>query len=151
MLAELSEDGRARLARFNTALAGAMSQRGRLTLRQWVRRAWLALGGPALIAETELGHVQTYFELLARHQAGMNLVDPQAFNAALAGQWAHAEARSDAVQLMTIHRAKGLALSGYPRFDNPYCRAERETGVYEIAHDGASLTLDFNQGQRTLS
>ncbi|NLD74532.1 MAG: hypothetical protein GX649_17665 [Chloroflexi bacterium] len=44
----------------------------------------------------------------------------------------------------------GLAvpLSDYPRFDNPYCRAEHGAGVYEIAYGGRSLRLDFGRGRR---
>jgi len=104
----LSEDGERRVERFTRALDGAMSQRGRMTLRQWVRRAWLGLDGPALIDAPELDHVETYFSLLASHQAGMHLADERAFHEALHSHWAHAEAPPGAVQLMTMHRAKGL-------------------------------------------
>lgn len=41
-----------------------------------------------------------------------------------------------------------VPLGDYPRFDNPYCRAERHRGVYEIAYQGHRLTLDFPAGRR---
>jgi len=41
-----------------------------------------------------------------------------------------------------------VPLEGYARFDNPYCRAEHGTGIYEITHDGRSLRLDFDRGTR---
>jgi len=104
----LTADGRRRVARITHGLAGAMQQRGRLTLRQWVRRAWLSLDGPALIDSAGLEHVQAYLSLLGRHQTGMHLADEQAFQEALHGHWAHAQAPPGAVRLMTIHRAKGL-------------------------------------------
>jgi hypothetical protein len=31
----------------------------------------------------------------------------------------------------------------YPRFDNPYCRAEYNSGIYDIHFDGQHLRLDF--------
>lgn len=108
MLAGLTRDGRSRLERFKAALSDAMTQRGRLSLRRWVGRTWMALAGPAVIDASERRHVQTYLELLGRYQTGTSLVDEQAFSEALRTHWAHAEARPDAVQLMTIHRAKGL-------------------------------------------
>ncbi|HSH44011.1 MAG TPA: 3'-5' exonuclease, partial [Arenicellales bacterium] len=108
VLARLSPDGRARVARFCRALSGAAAQRGRMLLSRCVRWAWVELGGPALMRSGDHDHVHAYLQLLAAYQSGMNLTDEQAFDAALRGHWAHVEARPGAVQLMTVHRAKGL-------------------------------------------
>jgi len=104
----LSADGRARVVRLRRALTEPMNRRGRLTLRQWVQRTWVALGGPAVMREAERRHVLAYLDLLSRHQSGMHLADEAAFRQALDGQWAHAEPHPGAVQVMTVHRAKGL-------------------------------------------
>lgn len=142
-LARMSERGRERVDRFRTALAGAMAQRGRLPLRHWVRRAWVSLDGPALIEPSELRHVQTYFDLLGRYQSGMNLADENAFDEALRSHWANVEARAGAVQLMTVHRAKGLefdevflpALESVPRGE------DRQLLLWEEPADGQGLLL----------
>jgi hypothetical protein len=40
-----------------------------------------------------------------------------------------------------------VALTEYPRFENPYCVAPYGRGSYEICHDGYRLLIDFNTGQ----
>lgn len=104
----LSQDGRTRLERFTRVMEEALEHHGRLDLRQLTYRAWVGLGGPALTSETGIQHAREYFELLGGHQAGAALGDEGAFDAALQRHWAHSEAPAGAVQLMTIHRAKGL-------------------------------------------
>jgi len=42
------------------------------------------------------------------------------------------------------------ALSGYPRFDNPYATVEFGSLQYEISYAGLGLALDFEAGLRTL-
>jgi hypothetical protein len=39
-----------------------------------------------------------------------------------------------------------IPLRGYPRFGNPYCHTEHNSGIYDIQHDGQSLHLDFTPG-----
>ena len=41
-----------------------------------------------------------------------------------------------------------IALSGYPRFDNPYAQVDVNSLVYEIEFDGMGLFLDFEEGVR---
>lgn len=142
-LAGMSSHGRERIDRFKAALAGAMDQRCRLPLRHWVRRAWVSLDGPALMEAPEIRHAQTYFDLLGRYQAGPYLADERAFDEALKSHWANVEARSGAVQLMTIHRAKGLefdevflpALESVPRGE------DKRLLLWEEPADGQGLLL----------
>ena len=109
-LAEVSADGRARLARLHAALAPAIAGRGRASLASRVRAAWLALGGPACIDDPlDLDGAERYFALLARHEHGGDLPDWPAF-AEVAGKL-FAQRQDDAapaVQVMTLHKAKGL-------------------------------------------
>lgn len=128
-VAAMSADGQLRLARFRDSLAPVMAQRGRWTLRRWIESAWLALGGPATLPEpTDLVNVQTYFDLLEEFDAGGDLLDAVRFDARVKALFAAPDVEADdRLQVMTIHRAKGLefdtvivpGLERSPRGDPP--------------------------------
>lgn len=141
--AGVSADGLARVDRLTGALEAAIAQRGRLTLRQWTRRAWIALDGPALAGVSGIQHAREYFDLLGRHQAGMALADAAAFDEALRGHWAHSEAPAGAVQLMTVHRAKGLEFDEVflPALDRAVPSDDKRLLLWEEPLDGAGLLL----------
>jgi ATP-dependent exoDNAse (exonuclease V) beta subunit len=106
----LTADGRARLAPFAAAIAPALRDRGRVPLATMVRGAWLALGGPACVAESiDLDAAQRVLALLAEHSAGADVADWPAFVAALDTLYADQEIDpATRVRVMTLHRAKGL-------------------------------------------
>ncbi|GIX30550.1 MAG: nuclease/helicase [Porticoccaceae bacterium] len=108
--AQLSADGRRRADRVAAILEAAWKRRGRVPLRRLVEGTWLALGGPAALLDTaEARWCQGYLDLLESHADGPRLRDRQAFESALAALYAPAASdRPDAVQLMTVHKAKGL-------------------------------------------
>jgi ATP-dependent exoDNAse (exonuclease V) beta subunit len=99
-----------RLDRFRTVLGGALANRLRGTLRSRVEAAWLALGGPACVAGPEdLEDAETYLDALeALEEAGE--VDFARLAELLEELYAPPDpAATDAdVQIMTIHKAKGL-------------------------------------------
>ena len=67
IVARLSVDGQARVARLRAALADSLEQRGRTTLAQRARAAWLALGGPACgDGVVDVAGAERFFALLAR-------------------------------------------------------------------------------------
>lgn len=139
----VSDDGRGRIERLSAALRQAMHQRGRLAPRQWVRRAWLSLDGPAFVNEPGLVHARAYFELLGAYQTGMSLVDDAAFCEALERYWAHADAGAGAVQLMTIHRAKGLEFDEVflPALERPTASDDRRLLLWDESAESRSLLL----------
>ncbi|TMH61736.1 MAG: DNA helicase UvrD [Betaproteobacteria bacterium] len=106
----LSPAGRIGFERFTAAVAPALHDRGRAPLSTMVRGVWLALGGPACVAEPiDLVAAERVFALIAEHAVGADLPDWPAFCTALDAL--HAEPEIDAstrVQVMTLHRAKGL-------------------------------------------
>ena len=106
----LTSEGCARLARFSAAVAPALRERGRVPLATMVRGAWLALGGPACVAESiDLDAAQRVLSLLAEHSAGADVADWPAFVAALDALYAdHGIDPATRVRVMTLHRAKGL-------------------------------------------
>ncbi len=108
--AGMSADGARRLQRLAAAIAPAVTDRGRLPLAAAVRGTWLALGGPACVAEpSDLDAADRFFALLAEHAPGADLSDWNAFLDALAATFIETGAGADAkVRIMTLHRAKGL-------------------------------------------
>jgi len=109
-LSRLSADGQARARRTRDVLLPLLADRARGTLRGRVERAWLALGGPACAASaTELEDAEIFLDELEKlEQAGD--VDLEALAAKIDRLYAlpDLEAGADAVEIMTIHRAKGL-------------------------------------------
>ncbi len=109
-VAGISPLGRARLVRFRQAIEPALRQRGRVPLATLVRGTWLALGGPACVSEAlDLAAAERFFGLLAAHAKGGDVPAWHAFVEALASLHVEPDAgATERVQLMTLHRAKGL-------------------------------------------
>ncbi len=110
MIAVLSEDGRGRFARVGGILDSALAARGHATLSARVRGAWLALAGPATLDDPiDLDAAELYFATLSLHEVAGDVPDWAGFVAALAELRAAPQAVAAArVQVMTLHRAKGL-------------------------------------------
>ena len=109
-LAGLSPDGRERFDRVGGVIATALEARGRATLSARVRGAWLALAGPATLDDAiDLDAAERFFATLSEHEIAGDVPDWSGFVAALAMLRAAPLAREAArVQVMTLHRAKGL-------------------------------------------
>jgi ATP-dependent exoDNAse (exonuclease V) beta subunit len=108
----LSVDGRARLAAAIEALAPAVADTRRGSLRDAVEGAWLRLGGAdCLRAPRDLADARAYLELLAAIESAADLPDLAAFDARMEQLFAAPDPTPPGitpVDLMTIHKAKGL-------------------------------------------
>ncbi len=106
----LSADGRARVARVQPILSAALADRRRLPLRRAVEGVWLALGGPGCVAErTDLEDAEVFFDLVEELEEGGDLPDLARLEEQAAQLFALPDVEADArLQLMTIHKAKGL-------------------------------------------
>src|SRR5262245_29437951 len=106
----LSAAGRARLDRVRPVLGRFVAGRLRSSLRDQVEDAWLALGGPACVDETALEDAATYLDALAEAEEAGALRDLSQFEERIAALWAlpDVHAGPNDVQIMTIHKAKGL-------------------------------------------
>ncbi len=82
----------------------------RRPLRDWVEGVWFRLGGPACVEnETALEDAAAYFDLLEELAEGSDLSDFEWFREQVNALFAQPDARAgDRLQLMTIHKAKGL-------------------------------------------
>ena len=107
VLGQLSEDGRERCRRLRATLEAAFRVRNDSSVARWVERTWLGLGGASCASspqELELASA-AFARLRELEQRGL----PDA--ADLAGAFADLYAphgAASAVEIMTIHKAKGL-------------------------------------------
>jgi ATP-dependent exoDNAse (exonuclease V) beta subunit len=98
------------LARTCGTLLHALQQTGRGSLRQQVESTWLRLGGPAALRGAEaLTDAEAYFELLEQLDQGGVFESGAELERQLAELFARPDPEADGgLQLMTIHKAKGL-------------------------------------------
>src|SRR5204862_6236223 len=99
------------MAHFTSILAPAVANRERGSLRERVEGVWLALGGPACVADkTELEDAERYLDTLEALEADGPITDLSRIDDALERLYAlpDVDATDDDVQIMTIHKAKGL-------------------------------------------
>ncbi|HVN99833.1 MAG TPA: UvrD-helicase domain-containing protein [Steroidobacteraceae bacterium] len=108
-VARLSGDAAARLARVRAALAPALEGAERaLPLWQRLDRAWLRLGGPAAcLEERDLADAQEFIQALAADPQAEKLAG-DAFDAFADQLYASPPAVAGAVDILTMHGAKGL-------------------------------------------
>lgn len=105
----ISNAGQQILARVVPLLQQTLNGRYRKPLRQWIEGAWLALGGPAtLLDDNDRDNIQSFFALLDKHQQGGSIRDWQAFHEAIERLFAAPQANVARLQVMTIHKSKGL-------------------------------------------
>jgi ATP-dependent helicase/nuclease subunit A len=105
----LSEDGAARVRRILPVIERSIAERGRRPLREWVENTWQQLGGPACVPDdTALDDAAAYFDLLEGLAEGADLADFDWFREQVNALFAQPNANAGQLQLMTIHKAKGL-------------------------------------------
>ena len=124
------------LERFRSVLRPALENRLRGTLRDRVEGAWLALGGPACVEDaTDLEDAAIYLDELERLEEAGDLPDLAVLEEKLEKLWALPDvgAGPDAVEIMTIHKAKGLEWDTVivPGLDRPPRTSERNLFVWK--------------------
>ncbi len=109
-VARLSADGQARLERVRAVMTDCFARRRRRPLRRLVEGAWIALGGPACAADaTEIADALTYLDALEQLEAGGDLAELDVLSERVDELFALPDVEApERLQLMTIHKAKGL-------------------------------------------
>lgn len=108
-LAALSVDGRARAEHVRHALQWALAHRDRLALRVWIEQLWLALGGAQTVPDADqLQDAEGFFRLLEQADVEGVGLDPAWLESRLLKLYADRERPGCKVQVMTLHKAKGL-------------------------------------------
>ena len=125
----LSADGRDRARSIVATLTTAFATREQLPLSRWIERTWSLLDGPACLDEAaEQLAAQQFFALLAAAERRGDLDDPVLLQRALEAVQPQADTpREQGIEIMTMHRAKGLefdtvvllGLAREPRPDEP--------------------------------
>ena len=105
----ISRDATLRLRHTLPVLAEARAKRDRLGLRVWIEQVWVELGGPACAAEVEgLEDAENFLQLLeSAEREGVGL-DLDWLVVRLQKRYMHAGNADSKVNLMTLHKAKGL-------------------------------------------
>ena len=97
-----------RLERIWPVLEAALAAVGRLPLSQTVERTWRSLGGDTYLSTSELTNSRRYFQLLDELTTQTVTVDLAALQRKLTKLYAAPLLHSGAVDLLTMHKAKGL-------------------------------------------
>ncbi|MBB5346044.1 UvrD-helicase domain-containing protein [Tunturibacter empetritectus] len=104
----LEEEIRARVMRVWPVLQAAEEKRSGLSVAQWVERTWRTLGGDAYLKPGELANARRYLQLLDEMEEYIGGIDVSLLKRQLDKLFAQPAARGWAVDLMTIHKSKGL-------------------------------------------
>jgi len=110
----LHPEERQRLERLVDVFGQSLQRTGREPLERVVYATWLGLGGPAVYTTADGENVQQFLRLLATVQNAGDLIRFEILEDALASLYAASDATNARVQVMTIHKAKGL------EFDHVY-------------------------------
>jgi ATP-dependent exoDNAse (exonuclease V) beta subunit len=142
----LEREAAARLNRILPTLSRALSMRARIPVAELVERTWIALGGDRIAGENGRADARAYFDLLEDTGRSGDIEYFEALASRIQDLFASPDgADASVVELMTIHKAKGLefdsvilpGLGKRPRVDEPSLLlwSERPT------EDGAELLI----------
>ena len=138
VMRQLSEDGRTRCRRLRSTLEAAFRVRNDSSMARWVERTWLGLGGASCASsaqDLELASA-AFARLRELEQRGL----PDAADLALSFADLYADhGVASAVEIMTIHKAKGLEFDMVvlPALDRHIPRSRNQLLVWhEFARTG---------------
>src|SRR6266853_1538355 len=117
-----------RLARVREVLAAALERRDGGPAADWLEATWVQLGAPDAYPRAQLADARVFFTALAERAAAFEWRAPEDFAALLHDLYSGPEAPGvNPVQVMTIHRAKGLQFDHVfvPGLDRSVCAGER--------------------------
>jgi ATP-dependent helicase/nuclease subunit A len=97
-----------RLARLREILSDALAARAAGPVADWLESTWMRLGGCDAYACEELEDARAFFAALAERAALADWRGPEDLAALLERLFSASAPAGEAVQVMTIHRAKGL-------------------------------------------
>jgi ATP-dependent exoDNAse (exonuclease V) beta subunit len=152
-IALLDADAQERLDRVRGVLDTALAERLRGSLRDRVEGAWLALGGPACCEDaTDLEDAEIFLEELAAADDAGDLPEHGALDARLSELYAlpDMEAGPDAIEIMTVHKAKGLEFDTVimPGLDRTQRHGEPPLIIWKALADDLLLLAPIPRSRR---
>ena len=145
LLQSLTANGRARLRAIIPVLQRARQSRDRLGLRAWIETSWLKLGGPATASDAAaLADVESFFQLLERAELEGRGLDMDWLRRRLEKQFMNGGEPGSKVQIMTLHKAKGLEFDFVvmPQLSRPPRGDDRDLLLWD-EHSGPSGERSF--------
>lgn len=108
-LSTLSEDGQQRIMHVREVLSQALQHQGRITVSRWLYGVWLMLGGAECLWDAgDVRDVQAFFARIQELESARQF-SPQQLAIEVEKLYAAPDASADdSLQLMTIHKSKGL-------------------------------------------
>ncbi|MGH8210881.1 MAG: 3'-5' exonuclease, partial [Steroidobacteraceae bacterium] len=98
-----------RLIRVRNVLATSLETRDSLPLADWLETTWLRLGAADAYSQQDLRHARAFLTALSDRAAAGEWRGPRDLDSLLGDLYAQPQASTlNPVQIMTIHRAKGL-------------------------------------------
>ena len=104
----LNPDAATRAGALDAALDWAETRRDRLSLRVWIEQIWLQLQAASTLSTQGRADAMRFFDLLVRADVEGVGLDPEWLETALDQLYASHELGQSGVELMTLHKAKGL-------------------------------------------
>lgn len=105
----LSDDGQARLAAFRRIMAATLERRGAIGLRELIEGTWIRLNGPQTMSDPgDLELAGRYLAFLGTLEKGHDCVDGAELLQRLGDKPVTRSGGDARVQVMTMHKAKGL-------------------------------------------
>ena len=146
----LDAAARGRLQRVRSILDKALAHRLRGSLRDRVEGVWLALGGPACCEDkTALEDARIFLDELAEADDAGDLADHGALDDTLGDLYAmpDMDAGTDAVEIMTVHKAKGLEFDTViiPGLDRSQRHNEPPLIIWKALADDALLLAPIRE------
>lgn len=145
LLAQLSDDGAQRLRHMRAVVELARAKRDRLGLRAWIELAWAGLGGAAAAdSDIALQDAESFLRLLEQADSQGAGFDPSWLQQRVERQFMSGGDPDCPVQLMTLHKAKGLEFKRVyiPRLDGLGRGNERELLLWD-EHSDARGEVSF--------
>jgi ATP-dependent exoDNAse (exonuclease V) beta subunit len=127
-LARLPPAERARLERVRTVLAASLAARERTAVADWLEAVWVRLGASDAYPREALEDARAFFAALAVSAADGRWRGAEDFGPLLEGLYSASQApEANPLQIMTIHRAKGLEFEHVlvPALERPLAHDER--------------------------
>ncbi|MGZ5031613.1 MAG: UvrD-helicase domain-containing protein [Usitatibacter sp.] len=142
-LRRMTAAGAQRARRVRDVLDPYVAGRLRASLRERVEGAWLALGGPACLERaSDLEDAETFFDQLDELEEAGDLPDPTVLEEHLSDLYAAPDTGEEArVQVMTIHKAKGLEFATVivPGLDRTPRSGDRPLFAWKARADGTLM------------